>query len=287
MRQLKISRSITNRGGESLDKYLQDIARIELLSIDEEIELAQRIKQGDKAALDKLTQANLRFVVSVAKQYQNRGLSLPDLINEGNLGLIRAAEKFDGSKGFKFISYAVWWIRQAILQALGEQSGIVRLPSNQVDVANKIYKFFADFQQEYNREPTEKEVGEALEIPPKKVHLILRASGKHLSMDAPMGAESDSNSLIDIMENKSISASDNTLIQEALLTEIKRALNTLPERDALIIQHFFGIDAEELSLQEISDKLGLSRERVRQLKEKSLRKLRKSSLNKHLKTFLG
>ncbi len=287
MRQLKISKSITNRDSESLDKYLQDIGRVDLLTVEEEVELAQRIKKGDQEALEKLTEANLRFVVSVAKQYQHQGLSLPDLINEGNLGLMKAAKKFDETRGFKFISYAVWWIRQSILQALAEQSRIVRLPLNQVGAVNKIYRFFAEFQQEYSREPTIKEISEALDISVKKIDQIMKAAGKHMSMDAPLTSDSDSNSLVDIMENDGIDPSDNMLIKESLLKEIERALSTLPEREAIIIKHFFGVNGEEMSLREIGEELGLTRERVRQLKERALRKLRKSSRSKHLKTFLG
>ena len=287
MRQLKITKSITNRDSASLDKYLQDIGKVDLLTVEEEVELAQRIKRGDDEALEKLTKANLRFVVSVAKQYQHQGLSLPDLINEGNLGLIKAAKKFDETRGFKFISYAVWWIRQSILQALAEQSRIVRLPLNQVGAVNKIYKFLSDFQQVYNREPTEKEISEELDISQKKINQVLKAASKHLSMDAPMTNEEDSNSLIDIMENDGIEPTDNGLNRESLLKEIDRALSTLPEREAIIIKHFFGVNDEELSLREIGDKLGLTRERVRQLKERALRKLRKTSRSKHLKTFLG
>lgn len=287
MRQLKITKSITNRDSASLDKYLQDIGKVDLLSVEEEVELAQRIKKGDQDALEKLTKANLRFVVSVAKQYQHQGLSLPDLINEGNLGLMKAAKKFDETRGFKFISYAVWWIRQSILQALAEQSRIVRLPLNQVGAVNKIYRYFAEFQQKYNREPTTKEISEELDITQKKIFQVLKAAGKHMSMDAPLTTDSDSNSLVDIMENDGIDPSDNSLIRESLLKEIERALSTLPEREAIIIKHFFGVNDEELSLREIGDKLGLTRERVRQLKERALRKLRKTSRSKHLKTFLG
>ncbi len=287
MRQLKISKSITNRDSESLDKYLQDIGRVDLLTVEEEVSLAQRIKKGDQEALEKLTEANLRFVVSVAKQYQHQGLSLPDLINEGNLGLMKAAKKFDETRGFKFISYAVWWIRQSILQALAEQSRIVRLPLNQVGAVNKIYRYFAEFQQIYNREPTNLEISEELDISTKKIAQVLKAAGKHMSMDAPLTSDSDSNSLVDIMENEGIDPSDNMLMKESLLKEIERALSTLPEREAIIIKHFFGVNGEELSLREIGEKLGLTRERVRQLKERALRKLRKSSRSKHLKTFLG
>jgi len=287
MRQLKISKSITNRDSESLDKYLQDIGRVDLLTVEEEVSLAQRIKKGDQEALEKLTEANLRFVVSVAKQYQHQGLSLPDLINEGNLGLMKAAKKFDETRGFKFISYAVWWIRQSILQALAEQSRIVRLPLNQVGAVNKIYRYFAEFQQIYNREPTNLEISEELDITTKKIDQVLKAAGKHMSMDAPLTSDSDSNRLVDIMENEGIDPSDNMLMKESLLKEIERALSTLPEREAIIIKHFFGVNGEELSLREIGEELGLTRERVRQLKERALRKLRKSSRSKHLKTFLG
>ncbi len=287
MRQLKITKSITNRESESLDKYLQDIGKVDLLSIEQEVELAQRIRKGDQEALEKLTEANLRFVVSVAKQYQHQGLSLPDLINEGNLGLLKAAKKFDETRGFKFISYAVWWIRQSILQALAEQSRIVRLPLNQVGAVNKIYRFYADFQQVHFREPTPNEISEEFDISQAKITQIMKAAGKHMSMDAPLTTDSDSNSLIDVMENEGIDPSDITLLRESLLKEIERALSTLPEREAIIIKHFFGVNDEELSLREIGDKLGLTRERVRQLKERALRKLRKTSRSKHLKTFLG
>ncbi len=287
MRQLKITKSITNRDSASLDKYLQDIGKVNLISVEKEVELAQRIRKGDELALVQLTEANLRFVVSVAKQYQHQGLSLPDLINEGNLGLIKAAKKFDETRGFKFISYAVWWIRQSILQAIAEQSRIVRLPLNQVGAVNKIYRFFSAFQQEHQREPTTNEISEELEISTKKIAQVLKAAGKHMSMDAPLTTDSDSNSLIDIMENEGIDPSDNYLIRESLIQEIDRALSTLPEREAIIIKHFFGVNDTELSLREIGDQLGLTRERVRQLKERALRKLRKTSRSKHLKTFLG
>ena len=287
MRQLKITKSITNRDSASLDKYLQDIGKESLLTIEEEVDLAQRIRKGDNSALEKLTKANLRFVVSVAKQYQHQGLSLPDLINEGNLGLIKSASKFDETRGFKFISYAVWWIRQSILQALAEQSRIVRLPLNQVGAVNKIYRFFSSFQQEFQREPTMMEVSEELDIPKKKIHQILKAAGKHMSMDAPLTSDSDSISLGEVLENTNTDSSDEILMKESLYREIERALTTLPEREAVIIKHFFGIGETELSLREIGDKLGLTRERVRQLKERALRKLRKTSRSIHLKTYLG
>ncbi len=287
MRQLKITRSITNRNSASLDKYLHDIGKVDLLTVEEEVELAQRIRKGDKTALDKLTKANLRFVVSVAKQYQHQGLTLQDLINEGNLGLIKAAEKFDETRGFKFISYAVWWIRQSILQALAEQSRIVRLPLNQVGAANKIYKFYSSFQQEHKRMPTSREVAEELGIPRHNVNRVIKAAGKHRSMDAPLSSDSDSNNLIDVMENSNAEATDKTLMRESLLNEIERAFTTLPEREAFIIRSFYGINTMQLSLREIGEELNLTRERVRQLRERALRKLRKTSRSKHLKTFLG
>jgi RNA polymerase primary sigma factor len=287
MRQLKITKSITNRDSASLDKYLADIGKEGLLTVEEEVDLAQRIRKGDATALEKLTKANLRFVVSVAKQYQHQGLSLPDLINEGNLGLIKAASKFDETRGFKFISYAVWWIRQSILQALAEQSRIVRLPLNQVGAVNKIYRFLSDFQQKNFREPSPTEISEELDIPKKKIQQILKAAGKHMSMDAPLTNESDSISLADVLENPYTDSADELLMQESLYSEIERALTTLPEREAIIIKHFFGIGETEMSLREIGDKLGLTRERVRQLKERALRKLRKTSRSIHLKTYLG
>ncbi len=287
MRQLKISKTITNRDTASLDKYLQDIGKEELLTIDEEVELAQRIRRGDNTALEKLTKANLRFVVSVAKQYQHQGLTLQDLINEGNLGLIKAAKKFDETRGFKFISYAVWWIRQSILQALAEQSRIVRLPLNQVSAVNRIYRFFNDFQQEYNREPTPEEVSEALDMPPQKIRSILSAASKHTSMDAPLTDDSDSNSLADVMIDDEAERTDELLMRESLFMEIERALSTLPEREGDIIKQFYGIGMAEQSLREICETLGLTRERVRQLKERALKKMRKTSRSKHLKTYLG
>ena len=287
MRQLKITKSITNRDSASLDKYLQDIGKVNLLTVEEEVDLAQRIRKGDQTALDKMTKANLRFVVSVAKQYQHQGLTLQDLINEGNLGLIKAAKKFDETRGFKFISYAVWWIRQSILQALAEQSRIVRLPLNQVGAVNKIYKFYSKFQQEHKRMPTANEVSDELGISPKKVDHVIKAAAKHRSMDAPLSSDADSNNLIDVMANDNVEQADRGLLREALLKEIERALSTLPEREAIIIKLFFGINAVQLSLREIGDELGLTRERVRQLKERALRKLRKTSRSKHLRTFLG
>ncbi len=286
MRQLKITKSITNRESASLDKYLQEIGREELISVEEEVELAQRIRQGDREALEKLTRANLRFVVSVAKQYQNQGLTLPDLINEGNLGLIKAAEKFDETRGFKFISYAVWWIRQSILQALAEQSRIVRLPLNQVGSLNKINKAFAKFEQENERKPTVEELAKILDIPEEKVAESFRVSGRHVSVDAPLASGEDS-SLLDILENNDLPHTDAKLINESLSKEIERALATLTERERDIIKLFFGIGCQEMTLEEIGDKFGLTRERVRQIKEKAIRRLRHSSRSKLLKSYLG
>jgi len=286
MRQLKITKSITNRESASLDKYLQEIGREELITVEEEVELAQRIKKGDQIALEKLTRANLRFVVSVAKQYQNQGLTLPDLINEGNIGLIKAAEKFDETRGFKFISYAVWWIRQSILQALAEQSRIVRLPLNQVGSLNRLNKAFSKFEQEYERMPTPQELAKVLEIPKEKINHTLRLSGKHVSVDAPF-SESEDNSLLDVLTNEDTPKTDTSLIRESLIKEIERALSTLTEREKGIIKSFFGINCTELTLEEIGDKFGLTRERVRQIKEKAIKRLRNSSKSKLLKSYLG
>jgi RNA polymerase primary sigma factor len=286
MRQLKITKSITNRESASLDKYLQEIGKEELITVEEEVELAQRIKKGDQAALEKLTRANLRFVVSVAKQYQNQGLSLPDLINEGNLGLIKAAEKFDETRGFKFISYAVWWIRQSILQALAEQSRIVRLPLNQVGSLNKINKAFSKFEQEHERKPSPEELASTLELSADKVSDTLRVSGRHVSVDAPF-VDGEDNSLLDVLVNNDSPNADRTLIQESLSREIHRALATLTEREADIIRLFFGIGCQEMTLEEIGERFGLTRERVRQIKEKAIRRLRHTSRSKLLKTYLG
>ncbi len=286
MRQLKITKSITNRESASLDKYLQEIGKEELITVEEEVELAQRIKKGDQAALEKLTRANLRFVVSVAKQYQNQGLSLPDLINEGNLGLIKAAEKFDETRGFKFISYAVWWIRQSILQALAEQSRIVRLPLNQVGSLNKINKAFSKFEQEHERKPSPEELADSLELPAEKVADTLRVSGRHISVDAPF-VEGEDNSLLDVLVNNDSPIADRTLIMESLAREIERALATLTERESDIIRMFFGIGCQEMTLEEIGERFGLTRERVRQIKEKAIRRLRHTSRSKLLKTYLG
>lgn len=286
MRQLKITKSITNRESASLDKYLQEIGKEELITVEEEVELAQRIKKGDQEALEKLTKANLRFVVSVAKQYQNQGLSLPDLINEGNLGLIKAAEKFDETRGFKFISYAVWWIRQSILQALAEQSRIVRLPLNQVGSLNKINKAFARFEQEHERTPSPEELANELELPEEKVTDTLRVAGRHVSVDAPF-ADGEDNSLLDVLVNPDSPNADRGLINESLSTEVDRALETLTERERDIIKYFFGIGCSEMTLEEIGEKFDLTRERVRQIKEKAIRRLRHSSRSKLLKSYLG
>ncbi|MGM0377879.1 MAG: sigma-70 family RNA polymerase sigma factor [Bacteroidota bacterium] len=286
MRQLKITKSITNRESASLDKYLQEIGREDLISVEEEVELAQRIKKGDQVALEKLTRANLRFVVSVAKQYQNQGLSLPDLINEGNLGLIKAAEKFDETRGFKFISYAVWWIRQSILQALAEQSRIVRLPLNQVGSLNKINKAYSKFEQEHERKPSPEELADQLELPADKVADTLRVSGRHISVDAPF-VEGEDNSLLDVLVNNDSPNADKTLINESLAREIERALATLTERESDIIKLFFGIGCQEMTLEEIGERFGLTRERVRQIKEKAIRRLRHTSRSKLLKSYLG
>jgi RNA polymerase primary sigma factor len=286
MRQLKITKSITNRDSSSLEKYLQEVGKEELLTPDEEVELAQRIKKGDKAALEKLTRANLRFVISVAKQYQFQGLSLPDLINEGNLGLIKAAERFDETKGFKFISYAVWWIRQSILQAIAEQSRVVRLPLNKVGSINKLHKAYSKLEQENDRTPTSEELAEMVDLPKEKVEKTLQLSGKPLSMDAPFDDDEDG-SLLDVMENEDAPDADGTLMNESLSREIERTLSVLPEKEKAVIKYFFGLGVSEMSLEEIGQKLNLTRERVRQIKEKGIRRLRHSSKNKLLKKYLG
>ena len=271
MRQLKITKSITNRESASLDKYLQEIGREDLITVEEEVELAQRIRNGDRVALEKLTRANLRFVVSVAKQYQNQGLSLPDLINEGNLGLIKAAEKFDETRGFKFISYAVWWIRQSILQALAEQARIVRLPLNQVGSLNKINKAFSKFEQENERRPSPEEIAEEVDMPVDKIADAMKVSGRHISVDAPF-VEGEDNSLLDVLVNDDSPIADRSLINESLAREIDRALATLTERESEIIKMFFGIGYQEMTLEEIGENFGLTRERVRQIKEKAIRR---------------
>ena len=285
MRQLKITKSITNRESASLDKSLQEIGREELISVSEEVELAQRIRKGDHAALEKLTRANLRFVVSVAKQYQNQGLSLPDLINEGNLGLIRAAQKFDETRGFKFISYAVWWIRQSILQALAEQSRIVRLPLNQVGSLNKITKELSKFEQENERRPSPEELAERLNMPVDKIADTLKVSGRHISVDAPF-AEGDDNSLLDVLTNDDSPLADQSLTQESLSKEVDRALKQLYDREREIIKMFFGIGYPEMTLEEIGEKFDLTRERVRQIKEKAIKRL-KGQRSRLLKSYLG
>jgi RNA polymerase primary sigma factor len=287
MRQLKITKSITNRESASLDKYLQEIGREELITAEEEVVLAKKIKDGNQEALEKLTRANLRFVVSVAKQYQNQGLSLPDLINEGNLGLIKAARRFDETRGFKFISYAVWWIRQSILQALAEQSRIVRLPLNQVGSLNKINKAYSKLEQEYEREPSADEIAELLDLPIDKVSDTMKVSGRHVSMDAPF-ANGEESSLLDVLVNHDSLKADSGLIMESLSKEIDRALSTLTERERDVVKLFFGIGLNHgLTLEEIGDKFDLTRERVRQIKEKAIRRLRHSSRSKLLQQYLG
>ncbi|MBL0102724.1 MAG: RNA polymerase sigma factor RpoD/SigA [Bacteroidia bacterium] len=287
MRQLKITKSITNRESQSLEKYLQEIGREELITAEEEVRLARRIKEGDQVALDRLTKANLRFVVSVAKQYQNQGLSLPDLINEGNLGLIKAAKRFDETRGFKFISYAVWWIRQSILQALAEQSRIVRLPLNQVGSLNKISKAYSKLEQEFEREPSPEELAKILDIPTEKIADTMRVSGKHVSMDAPF-VQGEDNSLIDVLENSDSPRADGLLMNESLQKEIDRSLSTLTEREREVIKLFFGIGMQHgLTLEEIGAKFDLTRERVRQIKEKAIRRLRHKSRSRLLKAYLG
>ena len=286
MRQLKITKSITNRESQSLDKYLQEIGHEELLSVEEEVELAQRIKKGDREALEKLTRANLRFVVSVAKQYQNQGLSLPDLINEGNLGLMKAAEKFDETRGFKFISYAVWWIRQSILQAIAEQSRIVRLPLNQVSSVSKINRALNKFEQENERRPSVNEIAEKVDLPEEKIADAMKVNSRHVSVDAPF-ADGEDNSLLDVPPNDDSPMADNELVKESLREEINRALALLNDRERNIIQAFFGISEPEMTLEEIGEKFGLTRERVRQIKEKAIRKLRNNTKSKVLKAYLG
>lgn len=288
MRQLKITKSITNRESQSLEKYLQEIGKVELITPEEEVKLALRIKQGDQRALDKLTKANLRFVVSVAKQYQNQGLSLPDLINEGNLGLIKAAQRFDETRGFKFISYAVWWIRQSILQALAEQSRIVRLPLNKVGLTNRIQKAFSQLEQEFEREPSAEELAEMLELDIEEVSSTLGISARHVSMDTPL-SEGEDNTLIDVMENPNAErAETNIEHNESLKMEIDRSLTSLTERQKEVICYFFGIGVDHpMSLEDIGEKFNLTRERVRQIKDKAITKLRSNNRTKMLRSFLG
>ncbi|MDL2315080.1 RNA polymerase sigma factor RpoD/SigA [Bacteroidales bacterium OttesenSCG-928-C19] len=287
MRQLKITHSITNRDIKSLDKYLQDICSEQLLTPEEEVQLAQQIRNGDEKALERLTKANLRFVVSVAKQYQNQGLSLPDLINEGNVGLIKAAKRFDETRGFKFISYAVWWIRQSILQAIAENSRIVRLPSNQLGALNKLKKEMSKLEQEYERVPSPEELADKMDIPHDKIKNIMGISGRHVSLDAPLVADEESN-FVDVMPNEDTPATDELLMQESLNQEIARSLSTLTEHEREVIKMYFGLGIPHaLSLDEIAMKFDLTRERVRQIKEKALKRLKTSSKSKHLKAYLG
>ncbi|MEW5842135.1 MAG: sigma-70 family RNA polymerase sigma factor [Bacteroidota bacterium] len=284
---MKITKQFTNRESQSLDKYLQEIGKVDLLTPDEEIELAIRIKKNDQRALEKLVKANLRFVVSVAKQYQNQGLSLGDLINEGNLGLIKAAKRFDETRGFKFISYAVWWIRQSILQALAEQSRIVRLPLNRVGALNKIGKAYSNLEQEFEREPNAHELAQELDMDISEVSDTLKISGRHVSMDAPF-TTGEENRLLDILENEEQPSPDYTLMSESLKSEIERALSTLSEREAEVIKLYFGLNKEHsLTLEEIGEKFNLTRERVRQIKEKAIRRLRHASRSKNLRSYLG
>jgi len=287
MRQLKISKQITNRESQSLDKYLQEIGKVDLLTPDEEVDLAKKIRDGDQIALEKLTKANLRFVVSVAKQYQNQGLSLGDLINEGNLGLIKAAQRFDETRGFKFISYAVWWIRQSILQALAEQSRIVRLPLNRVGSLNKISKTFSELEQKFEREPSPEELADVLEVTTNEVVDTLKISGRHVSMDAPF-VQGEDNTLLDVLENDGEVTPDSGLMNDSLRREVQRALSTLTQREADVIALYFGLNGEHpMTLEEIGERFDLTRERVRQIKEKAIRRLRHTSRSKALKPYLG
>ena len=286
MRQLKISKSITSRESHALDRYLTEIGREDLLSLDDEIELSQRIRKGDREALDRLVRANLRFVVSVAKQYQNQGLPLPDLITEGNIGLIKAAEKFDETRGFKFISYAVWWIRQTILQALAEQSRIVRLPLNQVSAVSRMKKVIQQFEQENERKPSAQELSGLTGVAEDKIYDALRSDGRHVSVDAPF-QEGEDNSLLDVMTNPDMPSTDNRMMDESLTLEIDRVLSSLKDREEAVIRMSFGIGEREMTLDEIGDKLGLTRERVRQIKEKAIKQLRDSGMSRQLKAYLG
>jgi RNA polymerase primary sigma factor len=288
MRQLKITKSITNRESQSLEKYLQEIGKVELISPEDEVKLAMLIKKGDAKALEKLTKANLRFVVSVAKQYQNQGLSLPDLINEGNLGLIKAAQRFDETRGFKFISYAVWWIRQSILQALAEQSRIVRLPLNKVGLTNRISRAYSQLEQEFERDPTPEELAQLLDVEVEEVTSTLGMAARHVSMDQPMSEGEDSSTLMDVMFNKDALATDDALAKASLKTEIERSLNTLTERQKDVIRYFFGLGIDHpLSLEDIGKRFSLTRERVRQIKDKAITRLRTTSRCKLLRGYLG
>jgi RNA polymerase primary sigma factor len=287
MRQLKITKQVTNRETASLDKYLQEIGKVELITAEEEVELARRIKAGDKEALEKLTKANLRFVVSVSKQYQNQGLSLPDLINEGNLGLIKAAQRFDETRGFKFISYAVWWIRQSILQALAEQSRIVRLPLNKIGSINKINKAYARLEQQNEREPDSQEIADMLDIPESEVKESIRNSGRHISMDAPL-IQDEENTLYDVLRGDDTNTPEKELMVESLRKEIDRAISTLTPREADVVRLYFGLNSKHpMTLEEIGEKFDLTRERVRQIKEKAIRRLKHTSRSKILKSYLG
>lgn len=286
MRQLKITKAITNRENASLDKYLQEIGHEEPISAEEEVELARRIKTGDRKALEKLTKANLRFVVSVAKQYQNQGLSLPDLINEGNIGLLKAAEKFDETRGFKFISYAVWWIRQSILQAIAEQGRVVRLPLNQVGSVNRINKVLSKFEQENERRPSVDEIADKTDLPHEKIEDVLKVNTRQVSVDAPM-ADGDGTSMIDFMQSDSDSSTDEELLKESLRAEIASALSVLNDRERNVIEAFYGINQPECTMEEIGKKYGLTRERVRQIREKAIRRLKQNTQNKMLKAYLG
>jgi len=287
MRQLKITKQVTNRETASLDKYLQEIGKVELITADEEVELAQRIRQGDKAALEKLTKANLRFVVSVSKQYQNQGLSLPDLINEGNLGLIKAAQRFDETRGFKFISYAVWWIRQSILQALAEQSRIVRLPLNKIGSINKINKTYAKLEQEFEREPNAEEIAEVLDLTEAEVKESMKNAGRHVSMDAPLVQDEDNN-MYDVLKSDEVVTPETELLYESLRKEIDRAISTLTQREQDVVKLYFGLNGgHPMTLEEIGERFDLTRERVRQIKEKAIRRLKHTSRSKILKSYLG
>ena len=287
MRQLKITKQVTNRETASLDKYLQEIGKVELITADEEVELAQRIRQGDRIALEKLTKANLRFVVSVSKQYQNQGLSLPDLINEGNLGLIKAAQRFDETRGFKFISYAVWWIRQSILQALAEQSRIVRLPLNKIGSINKINKTYAKLEQEFEREPNAEEIAEVLDLTEAEVKESMKNAGRHVSMDAPLVQDEDNN-MYDVLKSDEVVTPETELLYESLRKEIDRAISTLTQREADVFRLYFGLNGSHpMTLEEIGEKFDLTRERVRQIKEKAIRRLKHTSRSKILKSYLG